>query len=101
MPGPFSFQGRATLGYDSFKECMVGQWVDSTSPVPCTYEGTLDPDAMTIDMAGRGFMPAMGGERDYRMTMGITGPDSHVFSMYVTMPEGMEVKLFTYEYERA
>ena len=69
--------------------------------MPCHYEGGYDAETRTIAMSGRGFMPAMGGERDYRITIQITGDDSHVFDMFVTMPDDNEVRLFTYEYQRA
>jgi hypothetical protein len=96
-----AFVGRATLGYDSVKKKWVGTWIDSMSPVMFPYEGSFDASSGVLEMSGRGHMAHFGGDVDYRMTQHFRNDDTHDFHMYVTIPGGPEVKMFSYEYTRA
>lgn len=95
------FVGRATCGYDPFEQRFVGTWVDSMLPVLYPYDGTYDEGTRTLAMKGRGNMPQFGGVCDYRMVQQFAAEGHHTFDMYVTMPDGNEVQLFHYVYERA
>lgn len=94
------FTGIGYTGYDRIQKKYVSNWMDSMGTQISTYVG--DYDEATKTYTYHGDMLGMSGETiKSKLVDKITGPDSHVFTMYSEMPgqEGM-VKIMEISYER-
>ena len=93
------FQGRSTLGYDPNQKCYVSTWIDTMSSTFFKFTGNFKGD--TLEMTGTGWDCQMNCEAQYRTTEEHKSPDERVFEMFVTMPDGNEMKMMTHVYRRA
>jgi hypothetical protein len=84
-----SFEGHGTETYDVAKKKYVGSWVDSMSTGLQTGESTYD--AGTKTMTGWMEGPDMTGKvSKMKSTSTLKDPNTRVFSMYNTGPDGKE-----------
>jgi hypothetical protein len=95
------FQGRATLGYDPNAGEYVSTWVDTMSPTLFKFTGKFDASGKVLEMSGEGYDCMTQAMTTYRTTEEHLGPDERVFEMFMKMPDGNEMKLFTHRYTRA
>lgn len=93
------FKGVATLGYDPNKKEYVSTWIDTMSPTFFQFTGNFKGD--TLEMRGRAFDCNMQTEANYRTTEKHESPNKRIFEMFVEMPDGNEMKMFTHVYTRA
>jgi hypothetical protein len=93
------FLGHGILGFDAGKKKYVSTWVDSMSPGPSVGEATYDEAAKTMtgwmegpDMTGRvSRMNNVSEQKD---------PDTRVFTMYMTGPDGKQTPGMRITYRR-
>lgn len=94
-----AFKGHGTTGYDPVKGKFVGSWIDSMSPSMMVFEGDYDETGKILTMVGDGIGPD-GKPAKHRLVTTIVNADEQRFEMFVTMPDGKEVKTMTIVYER-
>jgi len=93
------FVGCATLGYEPHTGKFVGTWMDCMGPVFFHLTGTQKGD--TITMHANALSYATGAVAPHRTTERHISKDERVFEMFVTMPDGNELKMMTTHYRRA
>ena len=93
------FKGSATLGYDPHKKEYVSTWVDNMSPALFSLTGNFEDDVLV--KRGRAFDCNMQMEANFRTTEKHESPNKRVFEMFVEVPDGSEMKVFTHVYTRA
>ena len=93
------FVGRNTLGYEPHNKQFVMTWIDSMAPVLCTARGTKKGDTLTFE--GEFFSSATNQVSKHRFTEKLVSKDERLFEMFVTMPDGKEVKMMSSTYKRA
>jgi len=96
----FVLEGSGTVGFDPGKGKWVSTWIDNAMPALFYFEGDLDEDAGMLEMTGSGPGPMTGGITTYRTVETVIGPDERTLDMYVTLPTGDELRMFTYKYTR-
>jgi hypothetical protein len=93
------FQGHGVSGYDLTKKKYVGTWVDSMSPGMMLGESTYDPKTKT--MTGEMEGPDMSGKMEkMKSVTEWKDPDTRVFTMYMTGPDGKEAPVMRITYKR-
>jgi len=97
MGGPFV--GSATLGYEPHTKKYVSTWIDSMTPVLCSMAGSKKGDTITLE--GSFFSCMTNSVLKHRTTEKHVSKDERIFEMFVTMPDGTEIKLMTNHYKRA
>ena len=98
--GGFTLEGSATVGFDPGKGKWVSTWIDNGMPFLFYFEGDLDEEAGTLTMTGSGPSPVDGEITTYRTVESVVGPDERTLDMFVTLPTGDEMQMFTYTYTR-
>ena len=93
------FVGRATLGYQPHTQEWVSTWVDSMSSHLFYFTGKEEGDTLT--MTGEAWNCHVDAMCMHRTTEQRISSDEHIFEMFVTMPDGNEVKSMTMHYTRA
>jgi hypothetical protein len=86
-----TFEGHGVTTWDAAKKKYVGSWTDSMSTGLAIGESTYDPATKT----STGWMegPDQSGKvMKARSKVEWTGPDSRVFTMYSTGPDGKDVE---------
>jgi hypothetical protein len=98
--GGMAFVGHGAFGYDPAKKKYVQSWVDSTSPMLMTMEGTYDKDGKVLTMSGMG--PGMEDGKPVMMRMVSTMVDANTetFEMYMPGPDGKEMRILKITYTR-
>ncbi len=93
------FQGHGVAGYDPAKKKYVSNWVDSMSTGFSLGESSYDPATKTMtgwmegpDMAGK--MTKMRSLQEYK------DPNTRIFTMYMTGPDGKEFRTMKITYQR-
>lgn len=99
--GEMPFLGSATLGYDPHKEKWVGTWISNMGPEFYYFEGDYDADAKRLEMKGEGMFPHFGCICPFRSVQDWNDDGMHKFEFFVQIPNGPEMKTFTYLYSRA
>jgi len=93
------FQGHGIAGWDPNKKKYVSNWVDSMSTGINIGESTYD--AATKTMTGWIEGPDMTGKiSKMRAVTQYKDPDTRVFTMYMTGPDGKEVQTMKITYTR-
>lgn len=95
------FSGIATVGYDPAQEVFVSTWIDTMSPHLFHFTGQLDAAGKVLEMTGRAPEPQSGQMTDWRTTEAHLDDGSRVMEMFMTVPGGPEIKLFTHHYVKA
>jgi len=98
--GGFVIEGSATVGFDPGKGKWISTWIDNGMPALFYFEGDLDESVGALEMIGSGPSPVTGETTTYRTAETVTGPDERTLEMYVTLPTGDEMQMFTYLYTR-
>lgn len=94
-----SFDGRGMDSYDPKKKQYVSVWADSMSTAPMVSKGSYDKEKKTLTMTGEG--PGPDGQMlKFRSTTKFESDDRHVFAMYMTTPDGQEMKILDLVYTR-
>lgn len=93
------FVGRATLGYEPHSQKWVSTWIDSMSPVLFHFTGQMEGDVLV--MKGEGWNCHVDAMSMYRTTEKRISADEFEFEMFVTMPDGNEMKMMSMRYTRA
>ena len=93
------FQGQGMTGYDPVKGKYVGTWVDSMSPYLMTLEGNFDDTGKILTMTGMG-MGMDGKMAKHRLVTHEKNANHAVMEMFVTGPDGKEMKAMTINYTR-
>jgi hypothetical protein len=93
------FEGRGMSGYDSLKKKYVGTWVDTMSVGIATVESTYD--AATKTLSGTMEAPDMTGKVSrMKETVVYKDPNTRVFTMFNTGPDGKDVPTMRITYTR-
>jgi hypothetical protein len=93
------FQGHGVTGYDPNKKKYVGTWVDTMSSGLLLSESSWD--AATKTMTGTTEGPDMSGQvQKMKSVVTYKDPDTRVFTMSGTGPDGKDVKFMTITYKR-
>ena len=98
--GGMPFEGRGMTGYDSIAKKYVGTWCDSMTPGVMVTEGTFDEKTRTLTMVGEAYNET-GTKVKHRLLTIHKDQNTVVFEMYVTGPDGKEMKAMTITYTRA
>lgn len=98
--GGVDFEGSSTLGYDPSKGKWVSTWIDSMNPGLFVFTGDFDDDAGVLEMTGEGPSPMSPEPATYRTVEKHLGPNERTLDMYLTLPTGDEMQMFTYTYTR-
>ncbi len=98
--GGFVLEGSATVGYDPQKGKWISTWIDNVNPTLFLFEGDLDETAQSLEMTGSGPSPVDEEITTYRTVEKVIGPDQRQLDMFVTLPDGGEMRMFTYLYNR-
>ena len=98
--GEFVLEGSATMGFDPDKRKWVSTWIDNANPTLFHVEGDLDEDAGVLEMVGRGPSPVDEEETTYRTVEKAIDQNTRTLDMYVTLPTGDELQMFSYTYHR-
>lgn len=85
------FHGRGINGYDPFKKKYLGVWVDSMSPSLYQVEGSFDKAGKVLTENMEGPDP-QGKPMKFRMITEVKEKDRLVQTMYMTGPDGKEMK---------
>lgn len=93
------FKGIGYTGYDNGQKKYVATWMDTMSTGMMTMTGTFDEATKTMTMQGTCDMPGM-GETKFRHTTVEKDPNTVVFTMYRTGPDGKEIKEGEITYKR-
>jgi hypothetical protein len=84
------FSGHGTSAWDSTKKKYVGSWTDSMSNGIAMSEATYDAAAKTMTGSMEG-PDASGKVAKMKSVVEYKAPDSRVFTMYMTGPDGKDV----------
>ena len=91
------FHGRGTAGYDAWKKVYVSTWVDSMSPSMISLTGTKVGNVLTME--GDGVDPSSGAPCRYKTVESIE-ENTRVFTMYLVMPDGSDLRIMELTYTR-
>jgi hypothetical protein len=93
------FLGHGILGFDAVKKKYVSTWVDSMSIGPSLGEATYDP--ATKSLTGWMEGPDMSGKvTKMKEVSELKDPDTRVFTMYASGPDGKEFPGMRITYKR-
>lgn len=95
------FKGHCNLGYDPIAKRFISTWLDVMSPIFFLLHGNLDPTGKVLETRGRAYNVMTLQETDYRTREELRSKDERVFEMFMTLPDGSEMKMFTHHYRRA
>ena len=93
------FKGSANLGYDPTTKRYVSTWIDTMSPALYHFTGNFE--GKVLKMSGEGIDCQSGKKAKFRTTEEHKSKNERLFEMFMTGPDGKEVKLFTHKYTRA
>jgi hypothetical protein len=96
--GGAPFEGRGSTSYDLAKKKYVNVWIDSLITSPMLSEGTYDKSARTLTLVGT--MPMPDGNMKVTMTTVTKDPNTRVFTLKGTGPDGKVVEVIEITYKR-
>lgn len=94
------FEGRGVSGYDNAKKIFVSSWVDNMGTGIMNMEGPWDEATKTITLTGKAVDAATLKESKYKETFKIIDDNTQVMTMYVSGPDGKDVKMMEMKYTR-
>jgi hypothetical protein len=97
--GGMKFHGHGMVGYDPVKKKYVSAWVDSIGPVLGTAEGSVGADGKSLTMTSS-FPGPDGKSIKFREVSTIKDKDHKSHEIFMTGPEGEEMKFGVLEYTR-
>jgi hypothetical protein len=93
------FQGMGLVGYDNVKKEYRSLWIDSMSTALMISTGSCSDDGKTWTYTGE--MPGMDGSmQKVREVVKVVSDAQHVFSMYMSGPDGKEMQWAEITYNR-
>jgi Protein of unknown function (DUF1579) len=95
------FEGKATTGYDNATKKFVSTWIDNMGTGIMYMEGAYDAKSKTMELYGKCTDPMTGNEMKTREVMTFTDANHQKMEMYMTMPDGSEMKNMEVNYTRA
>lgn len=95
------FQGMGVNAYDNLKKEYVSTWVDTMSTGILVMRGSYDEASKTMTMKGSFEDPMTGGTMNMKTVGRFLDANTHVFEMYMEMPDGEWVKNMEITYTRA
>lgn len=95
------FSGICTLGFDPVTAQFQSTWVDTMNPFLYQFTGKLDAKKKVLTMNGKAPDPNSKKLTTWRTTEEHVDANSRKFEMFMTVPDGPEIKLFTHLYRRA
>jgi hypothetical protein len=93
------FAGHGVMGYDANKKKYVSTWVDSMSTGLMLGEASYDPATKTMTGWVEATDPS-GKPQKMKETSEHKDPDTRVFTMYMTGPDGKEMPGMRITYKR-
>jgi hypothetical protein len=93
------FVGSATMGFEPHSGEYVSTWIDSMAPALFVLRGK--PKGDTIELRGKAWSCMTNSALEHRTTEKRISKDERLFEMFVTMPDGTEIKMMTNHYKRA
>ncbi len=80
------------FGYDTLGEKFSLHWYDTGSTAVRTTFGTYDEASKTLNASGTVDDPASGTQKPIRTALRFIDNDTHVFELYISMPNGLELR---------
>jgi hypothetical protein len=93
------FEGRGLTGFDNAKNRYFGTWIDTMGSGILITDGEYDESTKTYKFTGEMTMPT-GQPTKIREEIKIESNDKHTFDMYMTGPDGREMRSMTITYTR-
>ncbi len=94
------FEGKSVVGYDNVKKEYTSLWIDNMATGVMISSSTYDAATKTFAEKGNFSCPIMGANMAYRGMIKINDENSYVYEMYMTDPEGKEMKSMEIAYTR-
>ena len=95
------YNGLGLLGYDNMKKEYMSVWIDNMSTGMMYGTGKCDATGKVITITGAGPNPMTEQlDQKWRTVSRIESQDKHVFEMYMTQPDGKEIKQMEITYTR-
>lgn len=94
------FEGKSIIGYDNVKKEYTSIWIDNMMTGIMTSSSTYDAATKTFAEAGEFSCPIMGPNTKFRGAIKINDENSYVYEMFMTDPEGKEMKTMEITYTR-
>jgi hypothetical protein len=98
--GGQKFHGHGITGYDTQKKKIVGAWADNMSTSLGTLEGDYDPKSNKVTLWFQSTDPMTGQTRKDKHVAEEKGDGHKLYTIYMTVPGGAEVKLMEIESKR-
>lgn len=95
-----SFEGMSTLAYDNAKKVFISTWIDNMGTGVMVGEGPWDEATKTITLKGNMVDPTSGGNVAFREAYKIIDNDHQLMEMFVSGPDGNEMKTMEVKYTR-
>ena len=94
------FSGESTTGYDNVNKKFVSSWIDNMGSGIMTMEGSYEDQTKTLTFIGKMTDPTTGTLMDFKETLKVISPDSHVLTMYMVQGDA-DIKTMEIIYTRA
>lgn len=94
------FEGKSIVGYDNVKKEYTSIWIDSMMTGMMVSKSTYDAATKTFSETGDFSCPFMGPNTKYRGAIKLIDDNSYVYEMYMTGPDGAEMKTMEITYTR-
>ncbi len=94
------YSGIGYLGYDNATNVYQGVWLSSMTTGMIHYSGAADEDGKTLTCTGRESDAMTGQTLDFKMTVTLDNPDSHMLTFWYVIPGAGEIKAFEMTHTR-
>lgn len=94
------FLGKSILGYDNHKKMFVNSWNDNMSSGIMYLEGPWDAATKSVTLKGKMMDAGLKTVIEVRQVLKVIDDNTHNLEMYMTMPDGKEIKSFEIKYTR-
>ncbi len=95
------FFGIGYTGFDTVSGEFSTLWMDSMGTMMTVMTGSYSPDSNTIGFSGKMSCPLSPEKLKVRSELKIVDKNNHVFTMYMTGPDGKETRSFEITYVRS
>lgn len=95
----FPFEGRASMGFNSFTGCYECTWIDSMTNILHHYSGKMD--GKVLEMTGEAIDWQSGQPASYRVREEHHSDDEFVFEMFMQREGEEEFRTMRNHYKRA
>ena len=94
------FEGMSTLAFDNAKKVFISTWIDNMGTGIMIGEGPWDEATKTITLKGNMVDPTTGNNVAFREAYKIIDNDHQMMEMFVSGPDGNEMKTMEVKYTR-